>query len=159
MELLFDAILQINEWFITPRPIRPKGIAIISVRRPSSVVHTLLTPYIFKVKHPTSTIHTPMHCSWLWALGPCQIFDHHLLFLKKNAFFTLKKKTLAWTDFEEGIELEPWNLVGWSHILGAPDYWKKIHGWVIFAKILAVFRKLDFTIFLKTLYLALIHTL
>ena len=50
-------------------------------------------------------------------------------------------------DFEEGIELEPWNLVGWSHILGASDYWKKIHGWVIFAKILAVFRKLDFTIF------------
>ena len=43
--------------------------------------------------------------------------DH---FWGKNDFF--EKKTLSWMDFEEGIELEPSNLEGWSHIFGATDY-------------------------------------
>ena len=48
--------------------------------------------------------------------------DH---FWGKIAFL---KKNFVVGDFEEGIKLEPWNLVGWSHILGAPDYWKKFTG-------------------------------
>ena len=61
--------------------------------------------------------------------------DH---FWGKIAFL---KKKLSWVDLKEGIELEPWNLVGWSDILGAPDYWRKIHGSMIFVKIMAVFQK------------------
>ena len=46
--------------------------------------------------------------------------DH---FWGKTNFF--EKKTLLWNDFEEGIELEPSNLEGRSHIFMAPDNRKK----------------------------------
>ena len=63
------------------------------------------------------------------------IFGEKISFLKKN---------FVVGDFEEGIGLEPSNLEGWSHIFGAPDYQKKIHGSVIFVKIMVIFRKLNY---------------
>ena len=89
------------------------------------------------------------HCNlWGWCQnhGPVgglltlkEFFRLDHFWLKKIAFL---KKTLSWVDFKEGIELEPSNLEGWSDIFGAPDYWRKIHGSMIFEKIMAVFQKI-----------------
>ena len=46
-------------------------------------------------------------------------FSDQVIFWGKMAFLT---KNFVVDYFKEGIELEPSNLVGLSHILGAPDY-------------------------------------
>ena len=103
------------------------------------------TNFFFKTLYLTSTwsIHALQHWTNLPIIDPEGIFQIDS-FWGKNSFL---KKTLSWVDFKEGIELEPLNLVRWLDIFVAPDYWRKIYGLVIFVKIMAVFRKLDFTIF------------
>ena len=52
--------------------------------------------------------------------------------MEKMAFLTFLKKNLAWTDFQEGFELDPWYLAKSLHILRARPQWKNFEDPIIF---------------------------
>ena len=105
--------------FFTPWPIRPKGIAIISVR-PAGRPH-MSNLNIMKHASHRATRHILKGWTYRGIIDPEGIFQIGSFWGKKSFF----EKKFVVGDFVEGIGLEPWNLVGWSHILGALDYWKE----------------------------------
>ena len=104
--------------FITPQPIRPKGIAIISVSpsvSPSVRPHLSNLNIMKHASHGATAATRHILKGWIFRgiIDPEGIFQIGS-FLGKNSFVV--------GDFEEGIGLEPSNFVGSSHIFRATEY-------------------------------------
>ena len=91
------------------------------------------------------TAHIPKQRIYRWAIDHEGIFQIGS-FLGKNNFF---EKNFVMGEFRRRGWARAFKLGGMIKYIWGYGLLKKIHGPVIFVKIMAIFRKLDFTIFFK----------